>query len=64
MKKKLLTVLALAMAAPACSYGASASHNGKLYVARNTVFGALRQVYECTTDGAGNMVCVQTEGRP
>jgi hypothetical protein len=66
MKKKLLTVLALAMATPACAYGTMTSHNGKLYIGRNDnfLFGALRKMYECTTDGAGNMVCVQAEGRP
>jgi hypothetical protein len=50
-----------------CSYGSVAAHqNGKLYVARNDLFlfGALRKMYECTPDGAGNITCVKLEGRP
>ena len=54
------------MALPACSYGSMASHNGKLYVARNDnfLFGALRKMYECSPDGKGNMVCVQVADKP
>ncbi len=56
----------MAVGSVGCSYGAIESHNGKLYVARNDgfLFGALRKMYECTPDGAGNMTCVSVEGKP
>lgn len=62
----LLCVL-VALPAVACSYGGMVAHsNGKIYVARNDglLFGALRKIYECTPDGAGNMTCVSAAGKP
>ncbi len=68
MKRIIIAAAIGLMALPAagCSYGGMASHNGKLYVARNDsfLFGALRKMYECTPDGAGNMTCVSVEGKP
>ena len=56
----------MAVSSVGCAYGSLESHNGKLYVARQDgfLFGALRKMYECTPDGAGNMTCVSVEGRP
>jgi hypothetical protein len=67
--RKTAVLLCALMALPTagCSYGGMAVHaNGKLYLARNDgfLFGALRKVYECTPDGAGNMTCVAMAGRP
>ena len=68
--KKFLTPMFIALmgiSSVACSYGSAATHsNGKLYLARNDnfLFGALRKMYECTPDGAGNMTCVQVKGAP
>ena len=28
------------------------------------LFGALRKIYECTPDGAGNVTCVDMAGKP
>jgi hypothetical protein len=66
MKKTAAALMIALMALPACSYGAMSSHEGKLYVARNDgfLFGALRKIYECTTDGKGNMVCVAIADKP
>ena len=66
MKKTAAALMIALMALPACSYGAISSHEGKLYVARNDgfLFGALRKIYECTTDGKGNMVCVAIADKP
>ncbi len=68
MRKKLALLSALvALPVIGCSYGGMTAHsNGKVYVARNDgfLFGALRKMYECTPDGAGNMTCVAMEGRP
>ena len=66
MKKTAAALMIALMALPACSYGAMSSHEGKLYVARNDMFlfGALRKMYECTTDGKGNMVCVAITDKP
>ncbi|MEE9386437.1 MAG: hypothetical protein V3V08_23730 [Nannocystaceae bacterium] len=66
---RILTVVlvtATALTSIGCSYGAITSHNGKLYVARNDLLvgGALRKIYECTPDGAGNMSCVAVSGAP
>ncbi len=65
--KKLL-ILSAVMAAPVgCRYGDMEVHpNGKIYVQRQDsfLFGALRKMYECTPDGAGNVTCVAMEGRP
>jgi hypothetical protein len=50
-----------------CSYGDMLVHpNGKIYVARQDrfLFGALRKLYECSPDGAGNVTCIAMEGRP
>jgi hypothetical protein len=66
MRKAILLVAAL-MALPACSYGKMVVHpNGKIYVQRQDsfLFGALRKMYECTPDGAGNVTCIQMDGRP
>lgn len=60
-------LLALGLGAPlvGCAYSDMKSFNGKLYVTRDGLFfGAGRQIYECTPDGAGNMTCVALEGRP
>ncbi len=56
----------MAASSAACSYGSMASHNGKLYVARNDgfLFGALRKMYECNPDGGGNMTCTELSGKP
>jgi len=68
MRKKIALMCALvALPVIGCSYGGVAAHsNGKLYVARNDgfLFGALRNFYECSPDGAGNMTCVAMEGKP
>jgi hypothetical protein len=68
MRKTLFLLGALmALPAGACAYGGIAAHpNGKLYVARQDrfLFGALRKMYECTPDGAGNITCIAMEGRP
>lgn len=68
MRKKLALLSAL-MALPTigCVYGDMVVHpNGKLYVQRQDrfLFGALRKLYECTPDGAGNVTCVAMEGKP
>jgi hypothetical protein len=50
-----------------CAYGKMVVHdNGKIYVQRHDafLFGALRKMYECTPDGAGNVNCVQMAGKP
>ena len=57
----------VALTSTACSYGHMVVHpNGKIYVQRNDnfLFGALRSMYECTPDGAGNVTCVKMAGRP
>ena len=68
MRKLIITLCLGAVAATSvgCTYGAMASHNGKLYVARNNqfLFGVLRKMYECSPDGAGNMACVELAGKP
>ena len=70
MRTKLLALaLATVAVAPAtgCSYGDMLVHpNGKIYVARQDrfLFGALRKLYECSPDGAGNVTCIAMEGRP
>jgi hypothetical protein len=58
-------IAAMAVSSVGCSYGAIASHDGKLYVARNDgfLFGALRKLYECTP-GAGSLTCVEVKGKP
>jgi hypothetical protein len=69
-KKLLLSAVALASLVAAlggCSYGDMLVHpNGKIYVARQDrfLFGALRKLYECSPDGAGNVTCIAMEGRP
>lgn len=62
----LIALMALPVVGTGCSYGAMASHDGKLYVARNDgfLFGALRKMYECTTDGKGNIVCTAMPDKP
>jgi len=65
IKKAVLLLAAVAMfAMTACSYAGMASHNGKLYVARNDafLFGALRGVYACT-DAGGTLQCTKA-GNP
>lgn len=65
MKKAAAALMIALMTLPACSYAGMASHEGKLYVARNgPLFGLLRTIYECTADGNGNMVCTAVEGKP
>ena len=57
----------MALTSTACSYGHMVVHpNGKIYVQRNDnfLFGALRSMYECTPDSAGNATCVKMAGRP
>jgi hypothetical protein len=60
-----LFVATVAVSSVGCSYGGMASHDGKIYVARNDgfLFGALRKIYECTPS-AGSMACVQVKGKP
>jgi hypothetical protein len=65
--RKTLVLLAALVALPACSYGHMVVHpNGKIYVQRNDsfLFGALRKLYECTPDGAGNVTCTDMAGKP
>lgn len=69
MKKitALAFVAMLGLSSVGCNYGGMAAHsNGRLYIARNDgfLFGLLRRIYECTPDGAGNLTCIQVEGRP
>jgi hypothetical protein len=57
----------MALPAVGCRYGDMVVHpNGKIYVQRhdNFLFGALRKMYECTPDGAGNVTCVDMAGKP
>ena len=66
MRKTLLLLCALT-ALPSCMYGDMVVHpNGKIYVQRQDrfLFGALRKMYECTPDGAGNVTCVDMAGKP
>jgi hypothetical protein len=66
MRKTLLFLLAVS-SLPACAYGDMVVHpNGKIYVQRHDrfLFGALRKMYECTPDGAGNVTCVDMAGKP
>jgi hypothetical protein len=65
IKKMVFVVMAVCMfAVSACAYAGMASHNGKLYVARNDsfLFGALRAVFVCT-DAGGKLQC-QKAGSP
>ncbi|MEX1362211.1 MAG: hypothetical protein AB1Z98_03750 [Nannocystaceae bacterium] len=67
--RKTATLLCALMALPtmACAYGDMVVHpNGKIYVQRHDRFlaGALRKMYECTPDGAGNVTCVDMAGKP
>ena len=68
MRKTAAFLCALvALTSTACSYGHRLVHpNGTIYVQRNDnfLFGALRSMYECTPDGAGNVTCVKMAGRP
>jgi len=68
MRKILAFSAALgALAAIGCAHGEMVVHpNGKIYVQRHDgfLFGALRKMYECTPDGAGNVTCVDMAGRP
>ena len=68
MRKVLALSCALgALAAIGCAHGDMVVHpNGKIYVQRHDkfLFGALRKMYECTPDGAGNVTCVDMAGRP
>ncbi|MEM7154759.1 MAG: hypothetical protein AAF799_18055 [Myxococcota bacterium] len=57
----------MALPAAGCAYGEMVVHpNGKIYVQRQDafLFGALRKMYECTPDGAGNVTCVDMAGKP
>ncbi len=65
--RKTVVLLCALVALPACSYGHMVVHpNGKIYVQRNDrfLFGALRKLYECTPDGAGNVTCTDMAGKP
>jgi hypothetical protein len=68
MRKTAALLCALiAMPTVACSYGDMVVHpNGKIYVQRHDrfLFGALRKMYECTPDGAGNVTCADMAGKP
>lgn len=68
MRKTAAFLCALvALPAVSCSYGQMVVHpNGKIYVQRqdNFLFGALRKLYECTPDGAGNVTCIDMAGKP
>lgn len=68
MRKVLAFSCALgALAAVGCAHGEMVVHpNGKIYVQRHDgfLFGALRKMYECTPDGAGNVTCVDMAGKP
>ena len=58
-------IAVVAVSSVGCSYGAIASHDGKLYIARNDsfLFGALRKIYECTP-ASGAVTCVEVKGKP
>jgi hypothetical protein len=65
--RKTIVLLCAMTALPACAYGDMEVHpNGKIYVARQDrfLFGALRKMYECTPDGAGNVTCINMAGKP
>lgn len=68
MRKTAALLCALAaLPVAGCAYGKMVVHdNGKIYVQRHDafLFGALRKMYECTPDGAGNVNCVQMAGKP
>ena len=68
MRKTIAFLCALtALPAIGCAYGQMVVHpNGKIYVQRQDgfLFGALRKMYECTPDGAGNVTCVDMAGKP
>lgn len=68
MRKILALSCALgALSAIGCAHGEMVVHpNGKIYVQRHDrfLFGALRKMYECTPDGAGNVTCVDMAGKP
>jgi len=68
MRKVLALSCALgALASIGCAHGEMVVHpNGKIYVQRHDafLFGALRKMYECTPDGAGNVTCVDMAGKP
>lgn len=68
MRKVLAFSVALgALASIGCAHGEMVVHpNGKIYVQRHDkfLFGALRKMYECTPDGAGNVTCVDMAGKP
>ena len=68
MRKILAFSVALGtLGAIGCAHGEMVVHpNGKIYVQRHDsfLFGALRKMYECTPDGAGNVTCVDMAGRP
>lgn len=64
LKKMVFVLLAVLMvASTACAYGGLASHNGKLYVARNDafLFGALRKIFVCQDTG-GKLGCQDAAG--
>jgi hypothetical protein len=67
MRKTFALLCALTAFPTACAHGEMVVHpNGKIYVQRhdNFLFGALRKMYECTPDGAGNVTCVDMAGKP
>lgn len=68
MRKTAALLCALvALPTVACSYGDMVVHpNGNIYVQRQDRFlmGALRKMYECKPDGAGNVACTAMAGRP
>jgi hypothetical protein len=67
MRKTAAALLCALTLLPACSYGYMVVHpNGHIYVQRNDrfLFGALRKMYDCNPDGAGNVACTDMAGKP
>lgn len=62
-KKVMFLLLAVLMlGAGACGYAGVASHNGRLYIAKNCFMGACRAILVCTE--SGNKINCQTAGKP
>lgn len=63
LKKVFFALLAVLMlGVGACGYAGIASHNGRLYIAKNCFMGACRAVLVCTESG-DKLVC-KTAGNP
>ena len=58
IKRAVFLLLAVLMfSLTACGYAGIASHNGRLYVAKNGLFGILRQIYVCNEASGGKLDC-------